>query len=133
MLTALVEVFGAGLRRKLRAVTVTMVLLLFALLALLTAAGFGLALLFVWLQGLYGTMAALAITGGGCTGVAVLLVLAMMLRGRRAPATAPRPIVATGQKTVDEAIAAIQQGSRESMLAALTLAVIAGVSLGRKL
>ena len=132
MIAALVELFAAGLRRKLLSLTAIAALLLLALAALLTAAGFGLALLFVWLQGLYGTMPALAIVGGGCAALAVLLVLATMLRGgrRAGPAYAARP---TGQKTVDEAIAAIQQGSRESMLAALTLAVIAGVSLGRKL
>ena len=101
--------------------------------ALLVAAGFGLSLLYVWLQQIYGTMIALAIIGGGCALLAlILLALAMVRPGRRQRAHAPQPAL-TGNRTVDEAITAMQQGSRESMLAALALAVVTGVTLGRKL
>ena len=129
MFAALFEFMAGGLRRKLRALTVTAVLLLVACAALLTAAGFGLALLYTWLQGLYGTLAALAIVGGGCAGLALILILAATLR----PSPRRRAPPPSGDRAMDEAIAAIKQGSRESMLAALTLAVLAGVNLGRRI
>jgi hypothetical protein len=125
------------LRRSLRALTVTAVLTLIALAILLVAAGFGLSLLTVWLQQALGTMPALAIVAGGCALAGLsLLAIAFLRPGRRPPhRVAPPPAGRDGstERMIDEAIAAMQQGSRESMLAAVVLAVVTGVILGRKL
>jgi type VI protein secretion system component VasK len=131
------------LRARLRAMTVTAVLTLVGVVLLLTAIGFGLALLYVWLQQMLGTLAALAIIAGSCILLALILFAIAAWRpkpGRRpAQRTAPpppRPESATGSPTadrmIDEALSAMQQGSREQMLAALSLALVTGIILGRK-
>jgi hypothetical protein len=127
-----VNLFAFDLRRSLRAATLTAVLTLFAFVVLLAAAGFGLALLTVWLQQALGTLPALAIVAGGCAVVAlILLAIAFLRPGRRRRPPPARD--GSTERMIDEAIAAVQQGSRESMLAAVMLAVVTGVMLGRKL
>ena len=137
MFAACMNMCMAGFRQRLRALTWTAALALAGVTILLVAAGFGLSLLYVWLQQIYGTMPALAIVAGGCAAVALLLFMLAFLRPasrrRYDRAEIPRASSTSQQRTVDEAIAAVQQGSRESMLAALAVAVIAGMSLGRKL
>jgi hypothetical protein len=125
------------LRRSLRALTVTAVLTFVALAILLVAAGFALLLLTVWLRHEMGTMPALAIVAGGCAlaGLA-LLAIALLRPGRRVPhRAAPPPAGRDGsaERMIEEAIVAMQQGSRESMLAAVALALVTGVILARKL
>ena len=123
-------------KQRIRALTVTLMLTLVAIAAVLVAIGFGLSLLYVWLQQLYGTMPALAIVGGGCAALALVLFMIAFLRPASRPrphVEAPDPAVGHAQRSVEEAVAAVQQGSRESMLAAIALAVVAGVTLGRKL
>ncbi len=81
-------------------------------------------------------MAALAIVAGGAAVLAAILLMIAFLRPASRPqprAEVPPPAVAGAQRGVEEAIAAVQQGSRESMLAAIAMAVVAGVTLGRKL
>lgn len=124
------------LRGRLRALTITVVLALLALVALLVACGFGLSLLYVWLQQTLGTMPALAIIAGGCAVLAlILLALAFARQGRRSPHRAPPrgEHDASTERVIEDALAALKQGSRESMLAAVALAVVTGVILGRKL
>ena len=137
MFAACMNMCMAGFRQRLRALTWTAALALAGVTTLLVAAGFGLSLLYVWLQQIYGTMPALAIVAGGCAAVALLLFMLAFLRPasrrRYDRAEIPQASSTSQQRTVDEAIAAVQQGSRESMLAALAVAVIAGMSLGRKL
>lgn len=144
MFRVLFDLLRGDLARRVHAMKVTAVLAVAATLCLLVAAGFALSLLYVWLQGLYGTMPALAIIAGGAAIVAVILFLFAFLRPQaRRPEPAPRaaPVsdveaaartFASTQRSVDEAIAAVQQGSRESMLAALALAAVVGLVLGRK-
>ena len=137
MLAALLKVgmklLTLDLRARLRALTITAVLTLIAFVILLAAAGFGLALLTVWLQQVLGTMPALAMIAGGCALLAlVLLAIAFLRPGpRRAAPQAERS--ASTERMLEDAIAAVQQGSRELMLAAVVLAVVTGVMLGRKL
>ena len=126
-------------KRRMRALTVTAVLMLAAIAVVLVAIGFGLSLLTVWLQQIYGTMPALGIVAGGCAVLSLILFLIALLR----PASRARPLpreadrleseIASGQRAIDDAVSAVQQGSRETMLAALTLALVTGVTLGRKL
>jgi len=124
------------LRRRLRALTVTAVLTFVALAILLVAAGFGLSLLTVWLQQVAGTMPALAIIAGGCALAGFALLAVALLRPRRRAPRRAAPQAersAATERMIEDAIAAVRQGSRESMLAAVALALVTGVILGRKL
>jgi len=124
------------LRRRLRALTVTAVLTFVALAILLVAAGFGLSLLTVWLQQVAGTMPALAIIAGGCALAGLALLAVALLRPRRRAPRRAAPQAersAATERMIEDAIAAVRQGSRESMLAAVALALVTGVILGRKL
>ncbi len=149
MLGAVINAVAGLIKMKLdiagrvRAMAVTTVLMLLALLLLLVALGFGLALLYVWLQVLLGTIFALAIIAAACLLLALILFAIAAWRAksgrkpaRHAPPPPPHAEGATGNATTDrmieEAIASMQQGSRESMLAALSLAVVTGIILGRK-
>ena len=137
MFAAVLRLFDC--QRRIHVLKVTAALTLAAVAAVLVAIGFGLALLYVWLQQIYGTMPALAIIAAGCAVLGLILFLIAFLR----PASRGRPIrraadssggtIATGERAIDEAVAAVQQGSRETMLTALALALVAGVTLGRKL
>ena len=138
------NILRGDIGRRVHAFKVTAVLVAAASAALLVAAGFALALLYVWLAGLYGTMIALAIIAGGFAVLALILFLIAFLRPaakahavhRAAPdmdVAAAAESLARSQRTIEESLAAVQQGSRESMLAALALAVVTGLALGRKL
>ncbi|MEJ2624067.1 MAG: phage holin family protein [Pseudolabrys sp.] len=132
------------IKARLRAMTVSAVLTVVGLALLLTALGFGVALLYVWLQQMLGTIVALAIIGGACLVVALILFALAAWRpkpgnkpAKRAapPPPPPRPESASGSATdrlIEEAVSAMQQGSREQMLAALSLALVTGIILGRK-
>ena len=136
MFAACMKMCMGHFRQRIRTLTVTVVLMLMAASAVLVAIGFGQSLLYVWLQQIYGTMPALAIIGGGWAALGVILFLiAFMRSGSRHPPVraVPAAAVPSGGHAIDEAVAAVQQGSRESMVAALVLAVVAGVTLGRKL
>ena len=132
------------LKARLRAMTVSAVLTVVGVALLLTALGFGVALLYVWLQQMLGTVIALAIIAGSCILLALILFALAAWRPkpgakpahRAPPPPPPRSESATGSTTtdrmIDEALSAMQQGSREQMLAALSLALVTGVILGRK-
>jgi type VI protein secretion system component VasK len=122
------------LRARLRAMTVTAVLTVIGVLLILTALGFGLALLYVWLAQMLGMPVALAVIGGACALLA--LILFAIAAWRPGPGTKPpRPERAADTATdrvLDDALAAIQGGSREQMATALALALVTGMMLGRK-
>lgn len=141
---AVIDIVKPDLKARLRAMTVSAVLVLLGLLLLLLALGFGLALLFIWLQQELGTLSALAIVAGASALLAMIFFAIAAWRpkpgdkpARRTPAPPPsRPESATGiaatDRMMDEALTAVQRGSREQMLAALSLAVVTGIILGRK-
>lgn len=140
--STVVNLIKLDLKARLRAMTVSAVLTLIGLVLLLTAIGFGLALLYVWLQQVLGTVIALAIIAGTCVLLALILFAIAAWRPKpggkpahRAPPP-PRPESTTGSAATDrmfeDAVAAMQQGSREQMLAALALALVTGIILGRK-
>ncbi len=142
--SAVLTLIKFDLKARLRAMTVSAVLTLIGVAFLLTALGFGLALFYVWLQQLLGTIVALAIVAGACALLALILFAVAVWRPkpgdrpahREAPPRPPRSESATGSATtdrmIDEALSAMQQGSREQMLAALSLAVVTGIILGRR-
>jgi predicted anti-sigma-YlaC factor YlaD len=121
------------LRARLRAMTVTAVLTVIGMLLILTALGFGLALLYVWLDQMLGMVVALAIVGGGCTLLALILfaIAAWRPKSGRQPPQRERAAADT-DRVLDDALAAMQGGSREQMATALALALVAGMMLGRK-
>jgi type VI protein secretion system component VasK len=137
-----IDAFKLDLKARLRAMTVSAMLTAIGVVLLLIALGFGVALFYVWLQQMLGTMAALAIVAGACALLA-LIVLAIAVwrpkpgdkQARRTPPP-PRRESATGntatERMFEEAVVAVQQGSREQMLAALSLALVTGIVLGRK-
>lgn len=134
MFAACMNICKRRFKQRIRSLTVTLMLTLVAVAVVLVAIGFGLSLLYVWLQHLYGTMPALAIIAGGCAVLALILFMIAFLRPASRPRVeAPEPAIGSAQRSIEEAIAAVQQGSRESMLAALALALVAGVTVGRKL
>lgn len=127
------------LKHSMRRLTATAVLLSVAAVMLLVAAGFGLSLLYVWLRAVEGTMAALAIIAGGLALVGLLVLAIGLWRPRRRapyrvpPHRAAAHDLAGGERMIEDAIAGLQQGSRESMLTAIVLAAVTGVLVGRKL
>ena len=139
MFAACMSLCKGEFKRRLRALTVTAAVAVTGAAIVLVAIGFGLSLLYVWLQQFYGTMPALGIIAGGCASLGLILFLIAFFR----PVSRPRPdrrevagserMIASGEKAIDEAVDAVQHGSRETMLAALSLALVAGVVLGRKL
>jgi hypothetical protein len=144
MLAAIFGAFAADVRRNVHAFKRTAMLTTVAVVVALVAVGFGLSLLTVWLERLYGTMAALAIVGGGCAALALILFTVALRHPAPRPQPAPRVAEATdidvarrtiadSERAIDEALTGMQQGSRGSMLAAVSLAVVTGIILGRKL
>lgn len=129
--------YGSTLRRNIRRMMLNVALMLLALLAWMVAAGFGLSLTYLWLQRSEGTMPALAIISGGCVvlGLILLLVALLVRRWGRASklsgATSKAERVHV-ERMLEEAVAAIQ-GSRESMLAAAAMALVAGILVARRL
>jgi hypothetical protein len=135
MIDVILKLLQSGVHRRLHRLKVTALLTAAGAVFMLVAAGFGLALLSVWLQQLYGTEIAFAI-GGGCAAVAlVLFAVAFWHPHRERPAAAHEtamPELAATKRSFEEALAAVQGGSREAMLVALALAVATGVTLGRR-
>ncbi|MGA7972932.1 MAG: phage holin family protein [Pseudolabrys sp.] len=143
LLDTVFKLIKLDLKARLRAMTVSAVLTVVGVALLLTALGFGLALLYVWLQQMLGTIVALAIVAGACALLALILFAIAAWRPKsgdkpvkRTASPPPRPESATGGSATDrlleEAVGAMQQGSREQMLAALSLALVTGIILGRK-
>jgi len=136
MLDLALKLIQGGLHRRVHRLKVTAVLLLAGAAFLAVAIGFGVSLLTVWLQLLYGTMIAYAIVGGGCAVIGLILFAAAFWRGpsprRAAPQETAAPDADAAKRSFDEALAAVQHGSRESMLAALALALVAGLTLARR-
>ena len=138
-LNIVLGVFRFDVKRSVRSMTITVALVVAAVVALLIGAGFGLSLLYFWLESTEGTVLALTIIAAGCAILgSVLLLFAFARPRRRDPRVAPHykpyePGMAGSERMFDEAIATMQKGSRESMLAAVALALVAGMMAGRKL
>lgn len=141
-LNIVLGVFRFDVKRSVRSMTITVALVVAAVVALLIGAGFGLSLLYFWLESTEGTVLALTIiAAAGCAVLGLVLLLFAFARPKRrdprkafAPHYKPHePGMAGSERMFDEAIAAMQKGSRESMLAAVALALVAGMMAGRKL
>jgi hypothetical protein len=123
-------------RRRVQTMTTTAALLLTAMAVLAIAAGFGLSLFYFWLQQIYGSMVALAIVAGVFAGLSLILFLIAFLRPARRPHPAPQDgerVVADTVRLIEDALAGVQKGSRETLVTTVLVAVLAGLTLGRKL
>ncbi len=132
--------FGIGglldIRRRVQTMTATAALVLMALAAFSIAAGFGVSLLHFWLAQTYGSMTALAILGGGFAVFSLFLFLIAFLRPARRPAPPAQDgerVLADAVRLVEDSIAGVRTGSRETVVATVLVAVLAGLALGRKL
>ena len=136
MLDLALKLLQSGVHRRVHRLKVTAVLVLAAAAFMLVAIGFGLALLTLWLQQIYGTMTADAIVGGGCAAIGLILLAVAFWRGpshaRAAPHEAVAPEFDAAKRSFEEALGTVQHGSREAMLAALALALVTGLTLGRR-
>jgi hypothetical protein len=144
MLAAIFGAFAADMRHHVHAFRRKALLTTVAIVAALVAIGFGLALLTIWLEQFYGMMTALAITGSGCAVLALILSTVAFWRTKPRVRLAPRVAEATdidvarrtiadSERAIDEAVTTMQQGTRQSMLTAVSLAVVTGIIVGRKL
>lgn len=129
--------YGSTLRRNIRRMMLNVAFMLLALLAWMVAAGFGLSLTYLWLQRSEGTMPALAIISGGCVVLGLILLLVALLvrrwgRASKLSGAASKAERVHVERMLEEAVAAIQ-GSRESMLAAAAMALVAGILVARRL
>ncbi len=134
--SSVLNIVRFDLRARLRAMTVTAVLMVIGLLLILTALGFGVALLYVWLAQMLGMPVALAIIGGGCALLALILFAIAAWRpksGRQPPRRERASADTATDRVLDDALAAMQGGSREQMATALALALVTGMMLGRKI
>jgi hypothetical protein len=136
MFELVLKLLQSGVHRRVHRLKVTALLIVAGAALMLVAAGFGLALLNLWLQQLYGIMIAYAIIGGGCAAAGLILCAVALWRPgghpRSVPAAAAAPEIDAARRSFEEAIAAVRHGSRETMLAALALAVVAGLTLGHR-
>ena len=106
LLETVFKLIKLDIKARLRAMTVSAVLTVVGLALLLTALGFGLALLYVWLQQMLGTIVALAIVAGACALLALILFAIAAWRPkpgdkpakRAAAAPPPRPESARRQR-----------------------------------
>ncbi|HEY0223606.1 MAG TPA: hypothetical protein VGC38_03750 [Pseudolabrys sp.] len=137
MLGLVLKILQGGVQRRVHKFSVTLALMLAGIVFMLVAGGFGLTLATAWLQQVYGTTIAHAVVGGGCAVIGLILLAFAFWRPAARPRAVPHEAVApeieAARHTFDEAIAQMQGGSRETMLAALSLAIVAGIVLGRKL
>lgn len=136
MIDLILKLLQSGVHRRLHRLKVTALLTATGALLMFVAAGFGLALLTLWLQQLYGTAIAFAIVGGGCAAIALILFAVAFWHPHRERRSAPpemaMPELDATKRSFEEALAAVKGGSREAMLVALALAVVTGVTLGRR-
>lgn len=129
------------LKSRLRAMRVTALLTLIGVALLLTAMGFGLALLYVELQQVLGTLIALAVVA--CSSVLLSLIFFALAAWRAKPraraaygVSSPPPSATSStaaEHMIEEGISTLQQGSREQQLATLSLALVIGIILGKRL
>lgn len=162
MFGTLLRLAGIDLKAKIRAITLTVGLAVAGAVTAMITAGFAIALLYVWLQHNFGTVEALAIVAGGFALVTIVLfTIAFARPGQRSKRVTEPPAAAAdnapdradaaaksglgfgtlgvekamayGEKVVDDAVGAVENGPRQSRLIALALAGLAGIILGRRL
>ena len=145
MIATLLRFVGIDLKRTAREAAVTLALVVSGAFAAILALAFGFAALFLWLDGLLGTFAALGILGGASALLAVVLFAVAFRRTPRKPRAyaedalqaAADPASAAGlARTADEAVKGITEivgnGSRQQIIGTIALAALIGLVFGRR-
>lgn len=138
------KIVSFSLKRQAREIAVTVALVLAGTFAALTAFAIAMRAFYLWLELSLGTFPALGIVGLITALLAVILFMLAFMRGRRrarvapvAPVAAIRAaaptVAATRQAAVDATDHAIRNASRQQVVGALVIAVIAGWILGKRL
>lgn len=139
MLGTLVRLVGFDLKRQIRQITLSIVFALLGAFAALVALAIAFRALYLGLELAVGTFAALGILGGASTMLAVIFFFLAFRRRRRTarkahPLRASTPSLA---ETTDAALGATEEfwrnGSRQQVVGALIVAVIAGWILGKRM
>jgi hypothetical protein len=147
MVATLLRFVGIDLRRMAREAAVTLALIVVGAFAAILACAIGFAALFLWLDELLGTFAALGILGGVLVLLAIVLFAVAFRRAPRKPGvyaedalraaagSAPAS-VATLARTADEAAKGIAEivgnGSRQQIIGTIAVAALIGWVLGRR-
>ena len=147
MVATLLRFVGIDLRRMAREAAVTLALIVFGAFAAILAFAFGFALLYLWLDELLGTFAALGILGGASAFLAIVLFAFAFWRSPRRPrayaadaaraaaGSAPASAAALA-RTADEAVKGIAEivgnGSRQQIIGTIAVAALIGWVLGRR-
>jgi putative superfamily III holin-X len=132
MLGDLFQLFAAYLRRQVRHIAVTVILLLVGGVLTLLALAMGSWALYLWLQIELGTFAALGILGGTCAVTGVILLAIAFRRsgknGRVARDIAPAELEATRAPARKR----VRRNSRESALLTILITLVVGWIVGRR-
>ena len=147
MIATLLRFVGIDLRRMARDAAVTIALVVLGAFVAILSFAFGFAALYLWLDELLGTFAALGIMGGA---LALLAVVLFTVAFRRAPrrssayaedalraAAGSVPVSAAAfARTADEAVKGITEivgnGSRQQIIGTIAMAALIGWVLGRR-
>lgn len=145
MVAMLLRFVGIDLGRMAREAAVTLVLIVFGAFAAILAFAFGFAALYLWLDVLLGTFAALGILGGASALLAVVFFAVAFWRAPRKPRAyaedalraAAGPASAAGvARTADEAVKGIAEivgnGSRQQIIGTIAVVALIGWVLGRR-
>jgi hypothetical protein len=142
MLAGLLKVAGLDVKRQVRQLSLTLVFALLGAAAALMTLVIALRAFYLWLEQSLGTFPALGILGTISLLLAIIFFLLAFMRGRRRPAAAhPVESLRAGAPrataTTDAAMRATEDlmrfGSRQQVVGALIVAVIAGWILGKRL
>lgn len=147
MVATLLRFVGIDLRRMAREAAVTLALIVLGAFAAILAFAVGFAALYLWLDELLGTFAALGILGGASAVLAIVLFAVAFRRAprksgayaedalRAAAGSAPAS-AATFARTADEAVKGIAEivgnGSRQQIIGTIAVAALIGWVLGRR-
>lgn len=145
MVATLLRFVGIDLRRMAREAAVTLALIVLSAFAAVLAFTFGFALLYLWLDELLGTFAALGILSGASALLTIVLFAVAFWRAPRKPpayaedasrAAAGTTAAAGFARTADEAVKGIAEivgnGSRQQILGTIAVAALIGWVLGRR-
>jgi hypothetical protein len=143
MVATLLRFVGIDLGRMAREAAVTLALIVFGAFAAILAFAIGFAALYLWLDELLGTFAALGILGGALALLAIVLFAVAFWRTPRKPRAYAEDSLraAAGSasalaRTADEAVKGIAEivgnGSRQQIIGTIAVAALIGWVLGRR-
>ena len=132
MLGDLFQILGGYLRRQVRHIAVTVILLLAGGLLTLLALGMGFWALYLWLQIELGTFAALGILGGAFALTGSILLAIAFRRSSRSGRAAREIVPAELEVTRAPARKRGRRNSRESALLTILITLVVGWIAGRR-